>query len=118
MKFALGEIRNMKDPLIGLLDKTLPIKSAWSLNKLVKSFDKELSDIEEFRVDLIKKLGVEGDDGNIQVPEDKMQEFVTGFNELLSTEIEVAYEPIPIDALGDDATISAKDMMALERLFS
>lgn len=117
MKFALGEIRNMKDPLIGLLDKPLPVKAAWNLNKLVKAFDKELSDIEEFRVGLIKKLGQTGEDGNIKVPDDKMKDFVDGFNELLSQEVDVEFEPLPIDALGADATISAKDMMALEKLF-
>lgn len=119
MKFQLGEIRNMKDPLITLLDKPLPIKSAWSLNKLVKVFDKELSEIEEFRVGLVTKLGeTDEETGATQVPEEKMEDFVNEFNELLSQEIDVQFEPLSIEVLGDDTTISAKDMMVMERLFS
>ena len=116
MTFKLGEIRNMKDPLIVLLDKPLPIKVAWNLNKLVKVFDKELADIEEFRVDLIKKLGIENEDGSVKVPDDKMNDFVDEFNELLNQEMEISFEPISVDVLGD-TTISAKDMMILERIF-
>ena len=116
MKFALGEIRNMKDPLTSLLDKEVPIKTAWALNRLVKVFDKELGEIEEFRVSLIKKLGTEDDEGNVQVPEDKMQEFVTEFNELLGQEIDTDFEPIKVDSFGD-VNLSAREMMVLEKIF-
>ena len=117
MKFQLGEIRQMKEPLIGMLDKDLPIKSAWRLHKLVKAFDKELGEIEEFRVGLVKKLGEEEDEeGMVQVPEGKMEQFVTEFNELLMTEIEVKYEPIEIDALGD-IQMSAKELLGLDKIF-
>lgn len=117
MKFQLGEIRNMKDPMIVLLGKDLPIKAAWSLTKLIKTFDKELGEIEEFRVNLIKKLGVADEEGNVQVPNEKMNEFIDQFNELLMTEIEVDFTPISIDSLGD-IQVSAKDLMALGKIFN
>ena len=116
MKFALGEIRNMKDPLASLLDKEVPIKTAWKLNRLIKAFDKELGDIEDFRVSLIKKLGVEDESGNVQVPEDKMNEFVTEFNELLQQEIDIEFETIDVDTFGD-VNLSARDLMVLEKIF-
>jgi predicted negative regulator of RcsB-dependent stress response len=116
MKFALGEIRGMKDPLVGLIDKEIPIKAAWKLNRLVKAFDKELGDIEEFRVGLVQKLGEEGEEGNVTVPTDKMEQFVAEFNELLSTEIDVEFESIDVDVFGD-VQLSAKDMMVLEKIF-
>jgi len=117
MQFALGEIRGMKDPLIGLIDKQIPIKAAWKLNRLVKTFDKELGEIEEFRIGLVQKLGdPAGEDGQVTVPEDKMQQFIDEFNELLNTEIEVEYEAIDIDVFGD-VQLSAKDMMVLEKIF-
>ena len=118
MKFQLGEIRNMKDPLIKLLDKEIPIKSAWKLNKLVKAFDKELGEIEEFRINLVQKLGTANEEsGAVQVPDDKMEQFVTEFNELLMTEIEVDFEPIPIDQLGD-IQVSAKELLAVDKIFN
>jgi hypothetical protein len=117
MKFALGEIRGMKDPLTVLLDKALPIKAAWKLNRLIKGLDKELGEIEEFRISLVQKLGAEGEDGNVQVPQDKMEQFVTEFNELLQTEVEVEYDAIDVDVFGD-IQMTAKDMMVLEKLFA
>lgn len=116
MKFQLGEIRQMKDPMIGLLGKDLPIKSAWKLNKLVKAFDKELAEIEEFRINLVQKLGEADEAGNVQVPEDKMEQFVTEFNELLMSEIEVEFEPIEIESLGN-IQISAKELLPLDKIF-
>jgi len=37
MKFALGEIRGMKDPLTSLIDKEIPIKAAWKLKQADQS---------------------------------------------------------------------------------
>lgn len=116
MKLRLGEIRQMKDPMTVILDKDLPIKSAWRLNKLIKVFDKELADIEEFRISLVKRLGEVDEEGNVQVPSDKMEDFVTEFNELLSTEVEFEFEPIEIDSIGD-INVTAKDLMILEKIF-
>lgn len=116
MKFALGEIRGMKDPLISLLDKEIPIKAAWKLNRLIKGFDKELGEIEEFRVSLVQKLGVMGDNGQVSVPQEKMEQFITEFNELLNQEVDVEFEPVDIDIFGD-LNVSAKDLMVLEKIF-
>ena len=116
MNFALGEIRGMKDPLITLLDKEIPIKAAWKLNRLIKGFDKELGEIEEFRISLVQKLGEAGEDGNVSVPQEKMEQFVTEFNELLNQEVAIEYEAIDIDVFGD-VTVAAKDMMVLEKIF-
>ena len=116
MKFALGEIRGMKDPLVSLIDKEIPIKAAWKLNRLVKGFDKELGEIEEFRISLVQKLGEAGEDGNVSVPQEKMEQFVTEFNELLNQEVAIEYEAIDIDVFGD-VTVAAKDMMVLEKIF-
>ena len=116
MQFALGEIRGMKDPLVSLIDKEIPIKAAWKLNRLVKAFDKELGEIEEFRIGLVQKLGEEGEGGNIQVPKEKMNDFIAEFNELLNTTIEVEFEAIDIDVFGE-MNVSAKDLMVLEKIF-
>jgi len=115
MKLSLGDIRIMKDPMIKLLDQELPIKVAWSLTKLVKVFDKELSEIEDFRVSLIKKMGESDENGSIKVPEEKMNEFIEKFNELLQTEIEVEFEPIDIDKLGD-IKIDTQSLIALDKI--
>ena len=117
MKLQLGEIRNMKEPMGLLLDKELPIKVAWSLTKFVKILDKELSEIEEFRINLVKRLGEEDKEGALQVPDEKMEEFIDSFNELLMTEIEVDFETISVESLGDIQT-STKELLALDKIFN
>jgi len=117
MKLTLGDIRVMKDPMSKLLDNVLPIKVAWKLTKLVKSFDKELSEIEEFRINLIKKLGVDSGDGSIKVPDDKMDGFIAEFHELLETEIDVEFDPIDIELLGDNVSLSTKDLIMMDKVF-
>ena len=116
MKFALGEIRQMKQPLSTLLDKELPVKASWKLNKLIRFFDGELESIERFRIQLVKKYGVDVD-GTTKVLEENMPNFVNELNDLLSEEVEYEYEPIPVDVLGD-ITISTRDMMSLEKIFT
>lgn len=116
MKFALGEIRGMKDPLVALIDKEIPIKAAWKLNRLIKAFDKELGEIEEFRVNLVQKLGVQDEEGQIMVPQEKMKEFVAEFNELLNQEVDIEFDSIDVDVFGD-ISVSAKDMLLLEKIF-
>lgn len=115
MKITLGDVRLMKEPMIALLDQNVPIKIAWKFTKLVKVLDKELNEIEEFRINLIKKLGVQKEDGTMAVPDDKMAQFATEFNELLETELEIDWEPIEIDSLGD-ITIDTQSLIALEKL--
>lgn len=117
MKLQLGEIRNMKEPMAQLLDKDLPIKVAWKLTKLVKFFDKELAEIEEFRIGLVRKLGEADKDGALQVPDDKMGEFINSFNELLMTETEIDFDPVDITSLGE-LQVSTKDLLALDRIFT
>ena len=116
MKFTLGDIRTMKDPMTRLLENDLPVKIAWSLTKLVKVFDKELSEIEEFRISLIKKLGSDDGDGSIKIPDDKMEDFIEQFNELLQTEIEVEFIPMEIDKL-ENLTINTKDLLVMDKIF-
>lgn len=116
MKLQLGEIRNMKEPMSLLLDKDLPIKVAWKLTKFVKVLDKELSEIEEFRVELVKKLGVEDKEGALQVPEGKMPEFIDSFNDLLMTEVTFEFEPVDVESLGD-LQVSTKELLALDKIF-
>ena len=118
MKLQLGEIRNMKEPMSLLLEKDLPINVSWRLTKFVKVLDKELGDIEEFRINLVKRLGVDDkeNEGALQVPDEKMGEFIESFNELLMTEIEVEFEPIEISTLGD-IQVSTKELLALDKIF-
>jgi len=118
IKFKMYEIKNMKDPLSKLIDKEIPVNTAFRLNKLVKSIDEYLTEIEEYRVKLINQFGEKNEEKNqIEVPPKKMKDFSQQMNELLNEEVEIDFKPININMFGDNLMLSTKDLMVLEKLF-
>jgi len=116
MKLKLGEIQDMKDPLGRLTNEQLPMKIAFKLNKLVRSFDENLQAIEEERVKLVKSLGKMDDNGSLQVPKENMEEFQKQYVELMVEEVEVSFEPFDLEDFSN-AKITTQDMLKLDKLF-
>jgi len=118
MKFKLFEIKNMKEPLTGLIEKEIPVTAAFRLQNLIKAFDEQLQIIEEYRVQLINKFGKKNEEkGEIEVPTKKMKDFMKSMNELLNEEVEIDYRPININTFGDDLRVTTKTLMILEKIF-
>lgn len=118
IKFKMYQIKNMKDPLTKLIEKEIPVNTAFRLNKLIKVFDEYLTQIEEYRVKLINQYGVKNEEKNqLEVPGKKMKDFSKEMNDLLNEEVEVEFTPININMFGDDLMLSTKDLMLLEELF-
>lgn len=116
MKLKLGEIQEMKEPLGRLTNEQLQLKIAFKLNKIVRIFDENLQAIEAERIKLVKSLGEEGEDGNMQVPKDKMAEFQTQYVELMVEEVEVPFEPFNVNDFAN-AKITTQDMLKLAAIF-
>ena len=53
----------------------------------------------------------------ISVPPQYMPEFLSDYDKLLSTEVEIVVDPLPIAALGDGEFLSAEDIYHLDWLF-
>ena len=118
IKFKMYQIKNMKEPLTKLIEKEIPVNTAFRLNKLIKVFDEYLTQIEEYRVKLINQYGVKNEEKNqLEVPGKKMKDFSKEMNDLLNEEVEVEFSPININMFGDDLMLSTKDLMLLEELF-
>lgn len=119
MKLTLKELLQNVESLGKLLNKELPVKTAYRLGKLSKALQSELNQFNLTRNNLIKKYGKEKD-GQYQIdPEDKdaMEKFNKEIDELLALEISVdAYDPISIDDLGD-IKLSSIDMSNLSIFF-
>lgn len=115
----LGILKAIEEPLIKLVKLELPIKTSYKLSKILKKVGQELADLEEERVKLVKKYGDQDDESqSIQVKDsEKYEEFAREFGELLQEEITLDFDPISIDALGDEATFSPAELAALEMLF-
>jgi len=121
MKFKLGQIQEMKEPLSRLVEQSLPLKLAFKLNKLVKAIDENLTVIEEERVKLVKKLGVLNEKTqNIEIPKDAMAQFQKEFIELMHEDVEIEFDAFNINDFETKdrvIEITTQDMLKLESIF-
>ena len=106
MKLTLGEALSIAKELPALLGKDIPIRYALQLSRAIDQINGELRAFETIRTKLIDKYGEKDEDGNL-VHEGQQYQIadLAGFNkeykELVSQEIEISYEPILVEDLGD-----------------
>jgi len=114
MKITLAEIKSLEASLAKIFDKEVNIKVAYRLGSLLKKISEEMVLLEENRVKLVKKYGeADAETQQLSVPQEKAQDFYTEFNELLQVEVDIDFEPIPLQAFGD-ISLSAADVMRLD----
>jgi len=101
MKVNLGEIYVSTSVMSKLIDAPLPAKISFRLARLMKEMNEYLKHLDEERTKLIKKYGKENGDGNITVSEDNKEQFVNEFNDLLAEEIEINWEKMNPEDLGN-----------------
>ena len=69
---------------------------------MVAKVDRELKLYNELRNKLIKELGEVGEDGNYEVKDKKkLKELFEKVEELQSVEVELDFEPIKLEEVGD-----------------
>jgi hypothetical protein len=120
MKTTLKDIW-LSQRVLGKLSKVtpLPIKTSYWLGIRTKKLMKEIEEIESKRLELVRKYGVlESGTKNMSVPEDRMNEFVKEFNDLLATEVELDIQKFNISDFEGNSTISGEDMVLLSFLFN
>jgi len=96
-----------------------PFKVSYDISKRLKAIDKELKEIDESRVNLIKELsaGKMKEDGINFDLGDNMPEFVKQYQEILDSEIELDILPLNTDNLAKaNIEISAGHLSALSFL--
>ena len=114
MKITLGELRDSRKALDVLFNKELEITTAFKLSKLLKVVDKELKDLEDFRLKLIKKYGEQDKDKNaFSVKDNKQADFYAEFGKLLDTTVDITFTKIPISDIGD-IKITPRQLLLLD----
>lgn len=117
MKIKLGEVTMIQQGLMTLVNQQLPVKLSYKLGKLIKIVDDEVQEIENKRIELVKKYGVKNEEDNtIKVPDDKQDGFMQEYTDLLNLEIDVTFEPISISELPDDLKITPQQLIYLENV--
>jgi len=113
MKFKLNEIRLATDGLAEILEKELPVKTAYWLARFLDKVNSENASMEKARIILVKKHAKKDDKGNPMFVKDKdgkdtnqydipdMDTFQNEFIELTNEEVEIDFKPIKLEQLGD-----------------
>jgi hypothetical protein len=111
MNIKLADLKNMETNLTALLNKELNIKVAYKLGKFAKQISQEFKELEENRMKLIRKYGIENKEKNIiEVPLEKTNDFSNEYGILLMEEVSIDFKPILLEEFGD-IKLSASDMM-------
>jgi hypothetical protein len=115
MKLKIQEIQSILGSTI--YDKVFPTKTSYQISRLAKVLIAEMATFDTERQKLIEKFnGVLNDDKTQFVfsPEDGPG-FTAAMTELLTTEIEVPFEPLPLAAFGD-VKLTPNDLSQIEPL--
>ncbi len=116
MKVSLGEIYMSASVMNKLIDVSLPAKLSFRLVRVMRDLNDALKHLEEERTKLIKKYGNDSGDGNITVSEEQKEQFLQEFNDLLSEEIEINWEQIDPDSMGN-TPLTVGDIAKISFLF-
>ena len=81
--------------------------------KLLNALNAEVKLVEDQRLKLIKQYSVDGN----TVSEENKEAFVKEFSEFLNEEIDMQWEQIEVDNLGDNLKLSVTDLAKIQYLF-
>lgn len=121
IKVKIANLLNSTDTLQKLSQKDFKAKLAWSIARLLKAAEVEMQGFNEARMTLIKKYGekdengelITDDSGNCKIQNETLQEFTDELSELISSEVEINANKIPINLL-EDVDFTPGEMAVLE----
>ena len=116
MKLKNKQILEAQQALGKLLNTNLPVKQAYHIKKTLESIKKQIMFIDEQRKDLIKKYGVEKEDGYFEIPVDekeKREKFFTEYESLLEIEEEIDARKLTLDDL-ERVELTANEIETIE----
>ena len=121
INITLEQLVNSTEGLRGLSQKSLKARPAYSIAKILKAAEAEITSFNETRMNLIRKYGEKDennelksdDNGNVRIPPEVLDDFNKELQELLGTEVEINANKIRIDDIGD-VEFTAAEMAQLD----
>ena len=112
MKLQLKEIINSTEQIKSLLEVKLPIKVSYRLMRLIDKLQPELKIYDDKRNELVKEFGTKQENGDMKVEDPKkLEEFSKKMVELWDVEVDVDFDKLKIDEMGD-VNIAPKDLVS------
>ena len=116
-KFNLGEIYGLTRSLQKLVNKELPVKISFRLCRFLRESAVEMESLEKSRVQLVEKFAEPKEEGKeMKVSDENREKFQQEFSNLLSEEVNIDFEQISIEDLGD-ISLSANDLIPMQKIF-
>ena len=115
----IKEIYELNEGLKTIVDKELPIKVSFLIQKVLSIIEIEIRNAEVIRQKIIKKYTDEEatkklkEPGKVQLQEDKLEDFNREINELMDQEVDIKLKKIKIDDL-DGITIKPIELNRLK----
>ena len=121
---TINDLLNIAPVLRELINKPFRGATAFKLARLMRELDKENALFEESRMKLIEKYGKKDENGtlimtedgsNIKLQEDKLEECNEEMINLISTQIEINADKIPLSAF-EEIEIAPSQAISIEIL--
>ena len=121
ISITLEQLINSTDGLKGLSQKSLKARSAYAVSKIIKAADAEMTTFNETRMELIKKYGEKGEDGevksdengNVRILPESLNDFNKELQELLKTPVEINANKIRMEDI-DNVEFTPAEMAQLD----
>lgn len=117
MKTSFSQLKLAEPALRKLLNLDLPVVTAVKFSKLVKQLDSEFNHYEEARIKLVTKYGATNAKGDLEVTQDHMESFAKDMIELGSIDVNIEFDAVPVEKLGD-IKMTAVEMMTLSEFLA
>lgn len=114
MELTIGELREAQGALVKILTTEQPFKLAYRLKKIARILEAELKEMEEVRIEKVKKYGKVLPRGGFQVTEGNSEIFNKEMKEINDTKINLDIQPIPLDLL-EGIKLSPQEVVQLEK---
>ncbi len=119
MLVTMEKIYSSIDVFKKLMAQELPLNVSYQFTQLLKNLNTHFNVLETTRLELVKKFGEKQENGETRVVgDDDKKSFLDEFNELLSKEVEIDWEPISLETMGNKVTLTIPDLNRISFLFT
>lgn len=115
IEISINELFNCSEVLKKLLKQDVKAKLAFKLATLIKEVDSVLNEVENIRVNLVKKYGKENEEGILNVTEENMQLFLNEWSDLMLTVVQLNAPKINISDFNEEV-LTPEDVIKIEKL--